>query len=220
MDSYSLTVISEAWMARVTQEHVDARRDAILDAAARLFARRGVSSATMAEIAAEADLSAGAIYRYFRSKDELMRAVFDEMVSQNQLAFEQETAEAHSPFLALQRVGRRVWIDLKDRDALICEVQMALTAAREPDDFGPIMHRNREAIRELLAEMVRAAQEAGEIDPNVEPDVLAVILQATTTGIQMLKLEERDDINIEAAFDLMIRMINGLSSGPSNSHER
>jgi TetR/AcrR family transcriptional regulator, transcriptional repressor of aconitase len=197
-------------MARVTQEHVDARRVSILDAAARLFARKGLNSATMADIAAEANLSAGAIYRYFGSKEELMRAVFDEAVERNQQMFHDEAESASSPFVALERIGRRIWMELDDRDVLICEVQMALTAARDPDDFGMDLSRNRKVIRELLEGMVRAAQEAGEIDPDIDPSALAVLLQAATGGIQMLKLNDEENIDVEAAFDLMVRMVTGL----------
>jgi AcrR family transcriptional regulator len=46
-------------------------------AACRIFSRKGVESATMAEIAAEAGLSPGAIYRYFESNDVLARGCLD-----------------------------------------------------------------------------------------------------------------------------------------------
>jgi TetR/AcrR family transcriptional regulator, transcriptional repressor of aconitase len=207
-------------MARVTQQHVDARREAILEAAAGLFARKGISSATMAEIAAEADLSAGAIYRYFSSKDELLRAVFDEAVDRNQQLFRAEAESAPTPFAALERIGRRIWIEQDDRDDLICEVQMALAAAREPDDFGLDLSRNRQAIRDLLEEMVRASQDSGEIDPNINPSTLALLLQAATGGIQKLKLEDGENIDVEAAFDLLVRMVTGLGTNPTLSNER
>jgi TetR/AcrR family transcriptional regulator, transcriptional repressor of aconitase len=207
MDARSL---KESLMARVTQQHVDARRESILDSAARLFARKGLNSATMADIAAEADLSAGAIYRYFSSKEELMRAVFDEAVERNRQMFQDEAESASSPFVALERIGRRIWIELDDRDALICEVQMALSAARDPEDFGMDLSRNRKVIRELLEGMVRAAQESGEIDPDIDPSALALLLQAATGGIQMLKLDDEENIDVEAAFDLMVCMVTGL----------
>ncbi len=182
-------LLSEGAVTRVTHQYVAARREAILDAAARLFARKGITSATMADIAAEADLSAGAIYRYFASKNELLRAVFDEAVTRNQQLFREEALAAPSPLEALKRVGRRVWVELDDRDALICDIQMALTAAREPYDFGIELSRNRESIRQLLEELIRAAQDAGEIDRSIDASALAFLLQATTSGVQMLKLD-------------------------------
>jgi AcrR family transcriptional regulator len=50
----------------------ESRRTEILAAAARVFRRRGFSDAGMREIAAEADLSPGNLYHYFRGKDEIL----------------------------------------------------------------------------------------------------------------------------------------------------
>lgn len=62
-------------MTKVTQAHVDARVGAIKAAAEKVFAERGFTGATMQEIAREAGLSAGAIYRYFPSKEALIEAL-------------------------------------------------------------------------------------------------------------------------------------------------
>jgi TetR/AcrR family transcriptional regulator, transcriptional repressor of aconitase len=197
-------------VTRVTQQHVDARRDAILGAAARLFARKGVSGATMAEIANEADLSAGAIYRYYKSKEELLRAVFDEASARNHELFHSTAANATSPLDALQQVGRKVWVEMVDQDDLICDVQMALTAARDPEDFGVDLRAAQNEVRQLMLEMIRQAQVVGEIDPSIDPEHLAIILQACTSGIQMLKLTPEEDFDVEAAFNLFVRMVRGL----------
>jgi AcrR family transcriptional regulator len=50
----------------------DARRDAILRAAARIFRDRGVAETGMREIAEAADLSPANLYHYFRGKDEIL----------------------------------------------------------------------------------------------------------------------------------------------------
>ncbi len=62
-------------MPKVTDEHRDRRRRQILDAAVACFDRRGLHATTTDEIVAEAGLSAGAIYRYFDSKDAIIEAV-------------------------------------------------------------------------------------------------------------------------------------------------
>src|SRR3954454_5960724 len=68
-------------MPKVTEEHVDARRRQILSAALRCFAREGFHRATMQDIFREADLSPGAVYTYFKGKDELVLAIIVEMMS-------------------------------------------------------------------------------------------------------------------------------------------
>ena len=62
-------------MPKVTDEHRESRREQILIAAWKCFARNGFHSTSMADVIAEADLSAGAVYLYFRSKDEIIVAV-------------------------------------------------------------------------------------------------------------------------------------------------
>ena len=65
-------------MPKVGQAHLDARRQQIVDAARARFARDGFARTSMADIVAESGLSIGAIYRYFKSKDELVVAVCEQ----------------------------------------------------------------------------------------------------------------------------------------------
>ncbi|MFE2068918.1 TetR/AcrR family transcriptional regulator [Streptomyces sp. NPDC059467] len=65
-------------MPKVTQQHMDARRAQILDAARRCFLRDGFHSTSMQDLFAEAGLSAGAVYRHFTSKDEMILAIAEE----------------------------------------------------------------------------------------------------------------------------------------------
>ncbi|MEO8541760.1 MAG: helix-turn-helix domain-containing protein [bacterium] len=65
-------------MARVSDAHLEARRQSILSAATKVFSHKGIASATMAEIASEAGISPGAIYRYFENKEELARGCMNE----------------------------------------------------------------------------------------------------------------------------------------------
>ncbi|MGH3690553.1 MAG: TetR/AcrR family transcriptional regulator [Microbacterium sp.] len=62
-------------MPKISDEQRDARRTEIMDAALRCFVRSGYQQTSMADIIAESGLSAGAIYSYFSSKQELIRDV-------------------------------------------------------------------------------------------------------------------------------------------------
>jgi AcrR family transcriptional regulator len=56
---------------KVSQEHLDARREQILEGAQRCFARHGYAGATVARLEEEIGLSRGAIFNYFPSKQDL-----------------------------------------------------------------------------------------------------------------------------------------------------
>ncbi|UVY85553.1 TetR/AcrR family transcriptional regulator [Brachybacterium sp. NBEC-018] len=65
-------------MPKVSQSHLDARRQQILDAAREQFASRGFARTSMTDIVEALGLSVGSIYRYFRSKDEIVIAICEQ----------------------------------------------------------------------------------------------------------------------------------------------
>ncbi|GAA5073459.1 TetR/AcrR family transcriptional regulator [Nocardia iowensis] len=62
-------------MPKVSEEHLERRRQQILDAARLCFARKGFHETSMQDVFAESGLSAGAVYRYFKSKNDLIAAL-------------------------------------------------------------------------------------------------------------------------------------------------
>jgi TetR/AcrR family transcriptional regulator, transcriptional repressor of aconitase len=62
-------------MPRVSDDHLERRRRQILDAARLCFIRKGFHLTSMQDVFAEAGLSAGAVYRYFKSKNEIINAI-------------------------------------------------------------------------------------------------------------------------------------------------
>ncbi|MFD0362854.1 TetR/AcrR family transcriptional regulator [Nocardia sp. GCM10030253] len=62
-------------MPRVSEEHLERRRQQILDAAQLCFARKGFHETSMQDVFAESGLSSGAVYRYFKSKNDLITAL-------------------------------------------------------------------------------------------------------------------------------------------------
>jgi TetR/AcrR family transcriptional regulator, transcriptional repressor of aconitase len=61
-------------MPKISDQQRQARRDQILAATWRCFLRKGIHATSMEEIIREANLSAGAVYLYYKSKDELIFA--------------------------------------------------------------------------------------------------------------------------------------------------
>jgi len=79
-------------MPRVAPEHLHARREQILDAAVACFSRSGFHKTTMQEIIAESGLSTGAIYNYFKSKEEIIESIAEERHHGEREAIEKMTA--------------------------------------------------------------------------------------------------------------------------------
>jgi AcrR family transcriptional regulator len=62
-------------MPKVSEEHLAARRRQILDAALVCFSRGGFHQTSMQQIFEESGLSPGAVYRYFKGKEEIVEAI-------------------------------------------------------------------------------------------------------------------------------------------------
>lgn len=201
-------------MAKVTQAHIDARTKDILDAAMRMFASRGVDDTTMQEIAAEAGLSAGAIYRYFPSKEDLLRGVFTSCTEQNRALFEQATVSKDSPSEAISDIGRSAWDEFKRegwREGGILNLETALAAMRQPEELGAARREMLSALIEMLGRLIRQAQAAGEIDANVDARALGATLLACHLGTGILALQLEDDLDTGAVWAVLMGMLRKLT---------
>ena len=180
----------------------------------RMFARRGVESTTMQEIAGEADLSAGAIYRYFPSKEHLLRGVFADCTEQNRASFAQATARADSPCDAIEDIGRSAWDELKSpgfKDGIMLTLETTLAAARQPEELGAARREMLRALIEMLAGLVGEAQRAGEIDAGVDARALATTMLACHLGSGLLALQLEDEVDPDSVFDVISQLLRTLA---------
>lgn len=85
-------------MPKVTEDHRKAQEERFVDAARRCFTRQGVEGTSMEDIRTEAGVSAGLMYRYFGSKDEMIRAAISGALTEFEGIIEQtgESARAAS----------------------------------------------------------------------------------------------------------------------------
>lgn len=119
-------------MARVSDAHLEARRQSILAAATKLFTQKGIAAATMAEIAEEAGISPGAIYRYFENKDELARGCMNHSAEAIKMAWENPQV-AEMSFTALSEATFEACAGPEDAIDTHLFLERALVALREND---------------------------------------------------------------------------------------
>ncbi|MCG5466281.1 TetR/AcrR family transcriptional regulator [Micromonospora sp. MED01] len=142
-------------MPRVSQAHLDSRRQQIVDAARARFASHGFAHTSMADIVSESGLSNGAIYRYFTSKDEIVVAVCEQGTDALPRAL---TAEAVGGFLEHVRSQAR------DAHHARLVAQIYAEAAVSPL-LAAVVQRQLSAMRAAIAELVpdRQRPRAGQI---------------------------------------------------------
>ncbi|MGM0922153.1 MAG: TetR/AcrR family transcriptional regulator [Bacillota bacterium] len=74
-----MTPLNEEQLQQIRYE----RKEQIIEAALRVFARRGIIGTKMSMIASEAGISAGLLYRYFKSKDELFTTLVQQATDES-----------------------------------------------------------------------------------------------------------------------------------------
>jgi AcrR family transcriptional regulator len=133
-------------MPKVSQAHLDARRQQILDAARTRFASDGFARTSMADIVQESGLSNGAIYRYFTSKDDIIVAVCEQGSEALPKAL---TAEAINAFLQFVRDRAR------ETDHARLVAQIYAEAAVSPP-LAAVVEKQLSAMRAAIADLVPA----------------------------------------------------------------
>src|SRR5438045_6978349 len=109
-----------------------ARRQAIVDTSARLFARQGYHATGITELCAANDLGKGALYHYIGSKEELLAAIHDRVMDEVMTGAERVTQTGGSPSAQLAMLGEElldvinrypdhVWVFLHEFHALTGE---------------------------------------------------------------------------------------------------
>jgi len=169
-------------MPRVTDAHRESRRRQILDASVECFAREGFHRSSMSQIIAEAGVSAGTIYLYFTSKEEIVEAIAEERHAlESALASaalaNPDTAQALHDLAA----GYLDWLsDPLEQKRRRVTVQVWAEALRS-ERVASIV-RDGVGQRHQVADFVRERQQRGELIPSVDADALSRAMLSLILG--------------------------------------
>ena len=90
----------------MSRRRTDDKRQRILQAAVKVFARKGYFGAKVAEIARKADVADGTIYLYFRNKEDILISLFDEVMSEHLEHAREDLASVAGAPARLRRMAR------------------------------------------------------------------------------------------------------------------
>lgn len=161
------------------------RRPQIIEAAVRVFTRKGFRKATLPDIAAEAGLSVGGVYWYYKGKDEIVSAIleraFDEdfgalaellsadaPAGERLLAFVAGYADSFDQWLWMNPIGAEFYGE-----------------AAHDEKVRAVILRYVDRYRQALAALIRQGIQRGEFRP-VDPAVAATALLGMEEGLGLL----------------------------------
>ncbi len=176
-------------MARVSQEHLDARRRQILDGAAVCFARNGFHATSMQDVLKAVDLSAGAVYRYFSGKEELIAAIAAEVLETVRDTLERSARENPPPTpdvlvpraLAQMRELRPATLETGEWLVPRLMIQVWTESTRSPA-LTAVLAEGYAMIREAWGGMARSYQDAGQLTEDADVDAMARAMIALVQG--------------------------------------
>jgi TetR/AcrR family transcriptional regulator, repressor for uid operon len=159
------------------------KRQEILAAAGRCFARDGFRGASTSDICAEANISPGHLYHYFPSKEAIIAGLTDAGLAQATEGFKRimDAPDVLAGFLAeFERINAG-----RDRLIQLLLLDMLAEAGRSPE-LGKILRKHSAEIRAMFAEFLRKGQQQGRIDPDLDPDAAAATLLSIIDGTKAL----------------------------------
>jgi TetR/AcrR family transcriptional regulator, transcriptional repressor of aconitase len=202
-------------MPKVTEEHVDARRRQILAAALRCFAREGFHRTTMQDIFRESELSPGAVYTYFKGKDELIAAITMTIVgfigeAATLLGAPLPDGRLRRPGEALseliERYGAEPFGSAQERARVF--PHLAAEQQRNPD-LRAAARTSFDRLRGSFEQLARAAQERGELDRAIDPEAFGRVPIAMLHGMLFQLAVYGDDFDIDAYARTAARLVDG-----------
>lgn len=181
-------------------------RERLLTAAAAVFAERGYDGTRVADIAAAAGVSNGALYAHFDSKAELLVSAL-RTHGRRLLAdlFAADPDRSVTDLLLI--IGRSLPRRRDEGGNLIVE---GLVAARRDEDVAEPMRAYIGERADWLAGLMGIAQAGGELDPALSPDALAHFCLLIAMGSELVtpNMHEVDD---EAWMALLRRVVTALA---------
>ncbi|MFI0465594.1 MULTISPECIES: TetR/AcrR family transcriptional regulator [Saccharopolyspora] len=178
-------------MARtVDPERSAARRKAITQAAATLFAERGFENTSAAEIAKAAGVSSGSVFYYFADKRAVFRSVFEQDLPASRELVRRGTA-GEDPVASILTMVDELAVEAMDPIAPGLLVEILRQAGKDPE-LAQVIGQNAAILRAGFAELVERGIRAGAIDPALDPDETAEAIEVVIDGAFVNADPDRD----------------------------
>jgi len=185
---------------------VEDKRRQLLDAAVRVFARKGFHASRVGDIAEEAGVAHGLLYHYFKSKDQVLEAVFHENWSLLVTRIEsvEETAEPAADQLRhISAIVLRTWLHLPDVVRVVIQ-----EFGRSPELGERIGELTLpiDAIQRVITRGIESGEFRKDVDPVFAATVVYGAIDELLTGWVLGRLPSAEE-DVAKAEQTMIEVI-------------
>jgi AcrR family transcriptional regulator len=168
------------------QQIREERREQILRAAARVFARKGLADTHIADIAAEAKVSHGLAYRYFASKDDVFASLVERAMYGVARLAQEALEQPGTPWDRLRWLTAAILPELRhsEQPEYTLLVLHAITNEAVPADVREVALRQSEIMNDVVRRLIADGQAAGEVVAG-DPASLAILYLSCIQGLSL-----------------------------------
>ncbi len=198
---------------KVPEAYLEARRAEILEAATKCFMEKGFHNTTMQDIYDAANLSPGAVYNYFSSKEDIIIAAVKDF---NEWSISSLTSViSDNPNESLINIIR-FWLSLVKQYEMSKSISVQLDLYSEATRNSGVREavlKNQDNTHALLIEFIRQNQQAGIINAGLDSLAIARAIMGMVFGITMHKSLE-PEVDLDAFGEVCEAMFKGTFSSP------
>lgn len=173
----------------VSEEYKEKKRQEILHSAHACFAKKGFEASTVDDIVAHSGISKGAIYNYFKSKDEIYLALMDGQTNESGTKFTKAISKRET---ALDKLNYLIDAylnndpnDEENKDHALVHFEFRLYSTRKPDLKKALTERYKSFFVNLLVGIIKEGQSTGEFKKEIVPVMYADIFWAMVNGVTL-----------------------------------
>ncbi|MGZ4694181.1 MAG: TetR/AcrR family transcriptional regulator, partial [Acidimicrobiales bacterium] len=194
-------------------------RQRLLDAAARLYAERGIEAVSIDTIAEAADRTSGAVYAHFGGKDGLLNALLENLVNESAAVMDAELSVAPTEQGPSDEHLAALWRTFASPPPgpsagwMLLEHELWLYASRNEAARAHFAERFDEA-RRMVVDSTGSWPDDSRSDPPGTPDQVAALLVALLVGLEMQHRVDPGAVSDETAV-IGLRAVTGLRRAPT-----
>lgn len=194
------------------------RRDALLDAAQKLFLDRGYGQVSVNDIVAEAGGSLSTLYRHFGNKEGLFQAMIERRSHHLYDALSAESVDELPVDEALARLGVTLLIKVTDEETLGIYREVVAESPRQPE-IGRIFYAAGPGrVREALARYLERQMQAGRLPSSDALELAGIFLGSILGEFHLIQLLQLQSPPSRAAIELRVErcvaiFLGGLRQG-------
>lgn len=205
----------EAIMRR-TKEDAEKTKEQIIFAAIKVMNRMGISSTRFEDIATEAEVSRGAIYHYFKNKNEILFAIHDQNKKKIHNVFDKHVKGDIDPIIGLKKGLLEIFTRFEEDDNFRMVEELFLrieftSLIKEDSELNQLFEKDKDETICKMLELVKRGQECGSFRKDIEAENLGYALISFYLGFTTMWFMQLRQFSIkDKASDYIDILFHGI----------